>query len=173
MGGQPLQPPPDSASDWPAAAASFMHDSALSQPAPLSSLSPQLPGSWQTPSWSATPASGSGPTREAAAERELQGLHLALSTCSAQRDALQRKLKDTEQKLQQQLVEVTEQRDRLQLRLEVAQNQLGVHAEREAKEDRLEKSVRLRRELGEQAEKALLLAQERIAKLTQDLDHAM
>ena len=33
--------------------------------------------------------------------------------------------------------------------------------------------MRLRRELGEQAEKALLLAQERIAKLTQDLDHAM
>ena len=173
MGGQPLLPPPDSGSEWPAAAASFMHGSGLSQPAPLSSLSPQLPGSWQTPSWSATAASGSGPTREAAAERELQGLHLALSTCSAQRDALQRKLKETQQKLQQQLADVTHQRDRLQLRLEVAQNQLGVHAEREAKEDRLEKSVRLRRELGDQAEKALLLAQERIAKLTQDLGHAM
>ncbi len=150
-------------SQWPAAAASFLYNSALSQPTPQPHI--------------LTHASGVGPRPDAeaavAAERQLTGLHIALSACREDKEALEQTLQREAGRLCQQLVAVTEERDALLGRQQTSDAVISKLQDREDRAARLEHSLALRRELGDAAEVALTTARDRILALEADLAAAL
>lgn len=103
-------------SRWPAAAASFMYNSALSQPTPQ----PRIMSLALAADANVRPAARVHHDAESA-ERHLHALHIALSACREQKEALAQNLQHSTCHLQTQLSAVTEERDALQMRLETSQ----------------------------------------------------
>jgi hypothetical protein len=101
-------------SQWPAAAASFMYNSALSQPTPQPCILAFAADA------NVRPAARVHHDAESA-ERHLHALHIALSACREQKEALAQNLQHSTCHLQTQLSAVTEERDALKMRLETSQ----------------------------------------------------
>jgi chromosome segregation ATPase len=157
-------------SQWPAAAASFMSNSSLQ------TTQPRPPGVTVSQNHEYDTRDKRVHAR-AAEQREMQGLHIALSACRKQKQDLEHALHETSQRLQQQLAHVMDERDTLKLRLETTQSLLKADHDtlekRQDREERLEKSVQMRKELGEVAEMALGAARQRILDLERDLTCAL
>jgi hypothetical protein len=101
-------------SQWPAAAASFMYNSALSQPTPQPRILALAADA------NVRPAARVHHDAESA-ERHLHALHVALSACREQKNALEQNLQHSTRHLQTHLSAVTEERDALQMRLMTSQ----------------------------------------------------
>ena len=145
------------------AAASFLYNSALSQPTPQPRILAHAAGGGPR---SARPDAEAA---EAAERRQLHGLHIALSSCRQEKDALEKTLRHETGRLRQQLVAVTEEHDALLGRQQTSDAVISKLQDREDRAARLENSVELRRELGDVAEAALTTARDRILALEADL----
>ena len=100
-------------SQWPAAAASFMYNSALSQPTPQPCILAFAADANVRPARVHHDAESD--------ERHFHALHIALSACREQKEALAQNLQHSTCHLQTQLSAVTEERDALKMRVETSQ----------------------------------------------------